>query len=35
MVAPGVMRAILGSVTDAVLRIGGLPVLVVKATEPG
>jgi len=31
----GVMRAILGSVTDAVLRDGGLPVLVVRATEPG
>lgn len=31
----GLVRAILGSVTDAVLRHAGLPVLVVKAAEPG
>ena len=29
----GLTRAILGSVTDAVLRNGGHPVLVIKATE--
>ncbi len=29
----GLVRAILGSVTDAVLRNGGHPVLVIKATE--
>jgi nucleotide-binding universal stress UspA family protein len=30
----GLIRALLGSVTDAVLRNGGHPVLVVKASEP-
>jgi nucleotide-binding universal stress UspA family protein len=30
----GLVRAILGSVTDAVLRNSGHPVLVVKASEP-
>jgi nucleotide-binding universal stress UspA family protein len=29
----GLIRALLGSVTDAVLRGGGKPVLVVRATE--